>query len=94
MKKFKKGELSLKEFILWAVLWLIIIIATISPKTTDIAANFLGVGRGYDLSVYISIIVLFYLMFRIMVKIDKMDRNITKIVREVAIKEADENKII
>lgn len=85
LKKFRKGELSRREFIWWAILWSVIITATLLPKTTDIVANFLGVGRGYDLSVYISIIILFYLMFRMMIKIDQIDRNITKIVRKISI---------
>lgn len=85
LKKFRKGELSRREFIWWSILWSVIITATLLPKTTDIVANFLGVGRGYDLSVYISIIILFYLMFRMMIKIDQIDRNITKIVRKISI---------
>jgi len=84
-KKLKSNELTKKEFIWWLSFWVIVAIATLSPKTADLVAKFLGVERGSNLAVYISIIALFYLFFRIMVKIDQIDRNITKIVREIAV---------
>lgn len=100
VKKIKTGEITRKEFIGWVIFWLIVMAATISPPTTDIVANFFGVERGSNLAVYISIIVIFYLIFRIMVKLAEIDKNITKIVREDAVnareieqlREKNENK--
>lgn len=92
-KKIKKEELTKKEFMWWFIFWIIVGIATISPKSADLVAKYLGVERGSNLAVYISILVLFYLIFRIMAKIDKLDRNITKIVREVAINEVEKKEV-
>ncbi len=88
-KKLKKKELTKREFIWWFIFWIIVGIVTISPKLADLVAKYLGVESGSNLAVYISILVLFYLIFRMMVKIDKLDRDITKIVRNVAINEAE-----
>jgi hypothetical protein len=47
------------------------------------------VGRGVDLVIYISVLILFYLIFRTLVRLDKIEKDITKIVREVALKDQD-----
>ncbi len=90
--KFKNKEISSKEFFLWFGFWILVIGATVWFRQTDIIANFFGVEKGADLAVYISIITLFYLIFKIIVKLDKLDRDITKIVRSVAIEDQEEEK--
>jgi small membrane protein len=90
--KFKNKEISNKEFFLWMVFWLLVIGATIWFKQTDIIASFFGVEKGADLAIYISIITLFYLIFKIIVKLDKIEKDITKLVRGVALEEQKKEK--
>lgn len=91
IKKFRGKDISGKEFYLWLLFWFLVIGATIWFRETDIIASFFGVEKGADLAVYISVITLFYLMFKLIVKIDKMDREITKLVRELALRKDDKN---
>ncbi len=63
------------------------IAGTIWFRKTDLIASFFGVEKGADLAIYISILLLFYLMFKVLVKVEELDKNITKIVREIALKE-------
>lgn len=86
--KKSRAELKIGEFIIWLIFWLAAGVVVWIPNLTNIAANFLGIGRGADLVFYASILILFYLIFRIYVKIEKMERNITKVVR----KDSLENK--
>ncbi|MFH0853896.1 MAG: DUF2304 domain-containing protein [bacterium] len=88
-KKFKKKEITNKEFMGWGFFWIIVATAVIWSKTTDMIADFVGVERGSNLAIYISILALFYLAFRFMAKVEEMDRNITNIVRGIAL--SDEN---
>jgi len=44
------------------------------------------VEKGADLAIYISILFLFYLVFKLIVKFDKQERDMTKLVREIALK--------
>ncbi|NCF75410.1 MAG: DUF2304 family protein [Xanthomonadaceae bacterium] len=85
LKKFKVKEISNREFYLWLLIWVLIIGATIWFRKTDVIAKFFGVEKGADLAVYLSIVVLFYLIFKLIVKIDKLEKDITKIVRKIAI---------
>ncbi|MFA6410204.1 MAG: DUF2304 domain-containing protein [Candidatus Buchananbacteria bacterium] len=88
--RFKKSDITSREFLIWLGFWFLVIGATLVPKKTDIIAQWLGVGRGADLLVYLSIIVLFFIAFKIIVKLEKIDHDITNIVRKQAI--ADKNK--
>ena len=49
-------------------------------------ANRLGIGRGSDLVIYISIAVLFFLLFRVHIAIERVNREVTKVVRDRALK--------
>ena len=83
--RLKNKEVTKGEFLIWTFFWLIVIIATMIPKDLDKVAQFVGVERGADLAVYLSIVVIFYLIFRILVKLEKTDRDITTIVRKIAL---------
>lgn len=72
-------------FILWIVFWIIILIFAFIPKITDPIAFVFGFGRGLDLLFILGIVGCFYLIFRLYVKIDKLDQNITELVRKLAI---------
>ncbi len=87
VQKFKNQEISKKEFGGWLFFCLLVFGGTIWFRKTDIIAQFLGVEKGADLAVYFSVLVLFYLVFKILVKIDRIERNITKITREIALRE-------
>lgn len=83
--RFKDAKLTRNELIFWSVAWIAAIVVTLLPQTTETLATLFGVGRGADVIVYLSIVVLFYLVFRIYVKADSTEKAITKLVREVAI---------
>jgi len=84
--RFKDSKITKKELALWAIVWIAAIIVILIPGTTSIVAKMLGVTRGADVVVYFSIILLFYLVFRVYVKLESIEQEITKVVREVAIK--------
>lgn len=91
-KKYKEKVITGKEFYLWLVFWVMVMGATVWFRETDVIAGFFGVEKGADLAVYVSVIVLFYIIFKLIVKIDKMDRDMTRLVRELAIKEDKKEK--
>lgn len=84
-QKTKSRALGNRWGIFWLVFWLGVGTVVALPWTTSLLATRLGVTRGVDLVVYVSIIALFYLVFRLTIKIEKLESNITKLVREVAI---------
>jgi hypothetical protein len=89
--RFKAGDITRQEFAIWLVFWTLVIAVTLMPKKTDVLAKLLGVGRGADLLIYISIIVLFFIVFKILVQLEKIDKNITRIVRSSALANKESN---
>ena len=89
--KYIQHNISLHEWLLWTFFWFIVGVAVVLPQTTDIIASRVGLetGRGVDLAVYSAVPILFYLVFRLFSRIDKLDQQITTIVREVAIKKVE-----
>lgn len=91
--KYKKKEIAAQEFIFWIFFWALVLTAVIYPRATDKIARIVGVGRGADLLVYLSILVLFFIVFKIFVKLERVEKNITKIIRAIALDEAEKNKV-
>jgi Uncharacterized conserved protein len=87
-QKVKAKSLSRRWGAFWLVFWFGVGVVVALPWTTSLLAARLGVTRGVDLVIYVSVIVLFYLVFRLTLKIEKLEGNITKIVREVALSDA------
>ena len=82
----KDKSISSSEFVFWSVVWIGVMVIALIPGITGNLAGLLGIGRGIDLMVYLSIIALFYLIFRMYVKVDKLEKNITRLVRSIALK--------
>jgi small membrane protein len=90
--QFKKGALTIAWLFFWFFFWGVAGVVAALPQTTDVIANLVGVGRGADLVIYISLVALFYLVFRVYVKIEKTEREITRLVRKLAIDDLDDQK--
>lgn len=84
--RYKAGELSLGWFLFWLVFWICAGAAVVRPDSTSVLAEFLGLGRGADLIIYLALALLFYMIFRLNVRLEKIDRQLTKITREDALK--------
>lgn len=84
--RYRVGELSLRGMVAWVFFWLVAIFVALVPNSTSVVALQLGIGRGADLAVYAALALLFFLVFRLMVKIEKQNREITKLVRDNALK--------
>lgn len=84
--RLKDKSISLAGFSFWSCIWIIVIVFASLPEAFALVSNFFGIGRATDLAIYVSIIALFYLIFRLYVKVDKQNQEMTTLVRELAIK--------
>jgi len=85
--KWKKKELDTVNLVLWLFFWFCVIVAVLYPPVTTVVANFLGVGRGADAVIYFAFALLFYLIFRVSIRLYKIERDITKIVSRISLGE-------
>lgn len=89
VSKEKAGDLSFRGALAWIIFWMVAGVVVVMPDSTFYVAKLFGVGRGADIVVYIALAGLFFLAFRIMVKIEKLNRELTKVVRDNALREKD-----
>jgi len=89
--KMKNRKLLLNEFIFWSSIWAALIILSIFPQISEKIANFFGFTRGIDFFIVSSILLMFYLIFRIFIKLEELENKITKLSRSIAIKEIANN---
>jgi hypothetical protein len=87
INRYRHNEISKKEAVLWSVFWIAASIVAIVPDLTSKIAHIFGIGRGVDAMFYLSILFLFYIVFRIAARIEKIEKNLTKIVRHLSLKD-------
>ena len=90
--KFKAKSISLGGLFFWLVIWLVGLTIVLYPDLTVEFARLVGVGRGVDAVIYVAIIVIFYFIFYLILKIRKIEQQIAVLVRKIAIKESEEEK--
>ena len=86
-KRAHQDVISMREAIAWSFLWIAAGVCIALPWTTTMVANFFGVGRGADFIIYGSVVLLFVLLFKVFVALDKLERKLTDIVRTEALKD-------
>jgi hypothetical protein len=64
-------------------------VAVVAPETADNVAHFVGVGRGADFVMYVSIVSIFFVLVHYYTKFVELQRNLTQLAREMAILRAD-----
>ena len=87
MKKKKDSLLSTAGMLFWVVFWLLAVVLVLWPNSTVAVANYLGIGRGADLVLYVSLVVIFFILFKLHVKIESIGRDVTKVVRKESLKD-------
>ena len=85
---FRQRKIGAIALLLWLFLWTGFAVVVLFPETAVVLAHLLGISRGVDLALYLSVMLIFFLLFRIYVRLEQVDRQITQIVRAVALREA------
>ncbi|MFA6131749.1 MAG: DUF2304 family protein [Patescibacteria group bacterium] len=76
----RKGAVSTSEFIFWFVFWVASLVLVAFLKQLDqLVASFGFSVSAIQVAVYLAIAVLFYLIFRVRIKLEKIEENLTKI---------------
>jgi hypothetical protein len=78
------------DFLFWAVVWLGTAAVTIVPDAASALAHRLGIGRGADLVIYLSLLLGFSLIFRLYVRLARLEHELTALVRALALEQLPE----
>jgi len=85
-KQKNKKQISGGEFVFWFLFWLLLGVMVIGLKLIDRLVFNLGFSAsGINVLLYLGVAALFYFFFKIRLRQEKIERDITEVVRELAI---------
>ena len=86
IRQKKKKQVGGNEFVLWLTFWLGSALAILFLKELDYLAARLGFSAsGINLLFYAAILALFYFIFRLRLRVAKLDRDLTDLTREMTL---------
>jgi small membrane protein len=91
LHSYKQRRMAPLDFLFWGLVWIGTASMIIFPDTTSLLAHLLGIGRGVDLIVYLSLLISFYLIFRLYVALARLEQAITALVRAIALEQLPES---
>jgi small membrane protein len=84
--------MTLPQFVFWQTLWIIVFIFGIFPSQFAFLSTLLGIDRIVDLFLYVSIGLLFYMIYRLYAKMNALQQEMTKLTRAIAVGHAKNPK--
>jgi hypothetical protein len=80
---------SILDILLLVLMVSAALVFTFFPGITNVIAHKLGVGRGADLVFYLSIVIFWFVIIKLYVRIRKLEKIVTDVVRKDTLSEAD-----
>ena len=77
--RVRNGKNTISTLILWIILWVFLVLFALVPDSSMVFANLFGITRGLDFIVIVVFIV------RLYYKLDKLENDINKMVKEIAL---------
>jgi hypothetical protein len=85
---FRARAESLQMFVFWTVTWTMIVLLAVFPSIIDVLMAFsAGPRTGLGTVFGMAIVFLFFVMYRIYVKLERIEQNLTKTIQELALKD-------
>jgi hypothetical protein len=82
--RIKDHSISFGEGLFWVMLWALVILVAIFPNLATTFAKTIGMERGLDSIILVAVLVLFYSIFRLYIKLESLDKDITNINTETS----------
>lgn len=85
---FRSRLESFQIFLFWTSIWIAIVIVALFPSVIEILINSFGGGRaGLGTFFGMAIVFLFFVVYRIYVKLERIEQKLTKAVQELALRD-------
>src|SRR2546421_11564574 len=78
---------SLQIFVLWVITWSAIVIVALFPSIVDVLISFGGGRTGLGTFFGMALVFLFFVVYRMYVKIGRIEQNLIKTIQELALRD-------
>jgi len=83
--RFQGGSIHFGGLLFWLTIWSGALLAIFFPDKTSELARLAGIGRGADVVIYLSLALLFYLVFRLHVYLEDVRTQVSELIRRDAL---------
>ncbi len=83
--RYKDNKIGMAGVVFWSIIWIGVLLLAFAPGLFAQFGEFVGVQRPVDVAVYTCLIVLLYLVFRLYVKQETGEVELTRLVRRIAL---------
>jgi small membrane protein len=83
--RLKNRKISMSNFLWILILLIILAIFVLFPQVVFFLSTLFGIERAKDFMIYGAIAVLFILLFKAYLKIEMVERNLSKLVKEISL---------
>lgn len=85
---FRSRTESLQVFLFWTITWTMIVIVALFPFLIDNIIRFVG-GERAGLGTFFGMVIvfLFFIVYRIFIKLERIEQKITRTVQELALRD-------
>ena len=91
IRSYKRRRMPPLDVLFWGLVWIGTASIILFPDATSFLAHLLGIGRGADLIMYVSLLISFYLIFRLYLALARLEHAITALVRAIALEQLPES---
>lgn len=86
LARYREGVMPVSSFLFWFSVFLLGLTIILVPSVATKIAKTVGIGRGVDVIIYVSIILIFYLIFRLYMYLEDIRHDLTELVKRLALK--------
>src|SRR6266446_8041670 len=84
---FRSRVESLQLFLFWTLMWALIVTTALFPNVVDVVIEYFGRGTGVGTFLGMAVVLLFFLVYRIYAKLERLEHILTKAIQETALRE-------
>ncbi len=90
---YKKRLIFIKELVFWSLVWLVFILVSLFPETTNVVLQTFKINRMMDLYMIVAFIILWLVAYRNYIENRVIKRKLQDLVRQAAISGVVEKKL-
>lgn len=88
--QYRRGKVNKSWVAIWSLFSAGVVVVAVIPEITNQLAARVGVGRGADLVIYISLALLFVVVLRHTMHLQRLETEWTELIRKIAVDRAKE----
>ncbi len=86
---FRKGKQTWREMLVWILVWGGIGFIGYNPAILDMLPSSIGIKSGVNALIFFGFVVLFYGVFRLVVKVEELEKKMVELARARALQNED-----